>query len=120
MTIRFKKRLASVSVRLEDKVVYLAGSSDDEPEEATPETAPHSKALLSQGSLLRGTVCIKVTSSCSFRHLRVVLVGVLRTFAFAKTGPEDNGLAAQSHINLRHEVNVLDERSPHFQPGVHE
>lgn len=118
--MKFKRRLASIRVSLEDRVVYLAGSGDIEGTTVNDTIYHSSDPLLARGSLLRGTVRIRVTSPCSFRHLRVVLLGTLQTQAIGKAGPIDDGLPAQRSVNLRHEVNILTERSPHFQPGVHE
>lgn len=120
--MRFKKRLTSISVSLDDRVVYLAGSSDLDFDSPASENISYHPIdpLLARGSLLRGSVRIRVASQCSFRQLRVVLLGTLRTPAFSKAGPEDDGLLAQRYENLTHEVNILNERSPHFQAGLHE
>lgn len=118
--MRFKRRLSSISVGLEDRVVYLAGSDDIEGTTVNDTIYYSSGPLLARGSLLRGSIRIKLTSQCSFRQLHVVLLGTLQTLAIGKAGPNDHGLPAQKHENLRHEVNILEGRSPHFEAGVHE
>jgi len=116
----FKKRLTSISVGLEDRVVYLAGSSDIEGTTVNDTVYHSSGSLLARGSLLRGSVRIRVSSKCSFRYLRVVLLGTLRTPAFDRNTSQDDGLPAQRYENLNHEVNILNARSPHFQAGIYE
>lgn len=116
--MRFRKGLVSVEVSLEDRVVYLAGSSYDG-ESASVGGGSGSDDLAARGALLRGKVSLRVNSTCSFRHLRVVLVGTLRMPAISKEGLDDQDLAARRHDNLRHEVHVLDGRSPHLSDGIH-
>ncbi|KAK9898353.1 hypothetical protein P389DRAFT_187923 [Cystobasidium minutum MCA 4210] len=114
----FRKQRAWINISLDDRVVYLGGAN-----ETTLETSNrnNSDSALVQGSLLRGHVNFRAATGCSFRSLRVALVGTLQTPAISSLQGEtrDHGLPAQRQTNLQHEVDVLMGRSPHFEAGIH-